>query len=125
MVERTKEERHINSGESDHSFLNITNRHHEPNPDVLKLALYAYLIMVHFDIRRGIDKIDADNLASWCRRRARVFVGWCLSEWGETTLSQSSSYYVVYGGGGLLEVEIWESMEQALRVTVWELKSIY
>ena len=47
MVERAKEERHINSGESDHSFLNITNQYHEPNPDVLELALYAYLIMLH------------------------------------------------------------------------------
>ena len=43
MVKRTQKKDDINSGESDHSFLNITNRYHEPNPDMLELVLYAYL----------------------------------------------------------------------------------
>ena len=41
------------------------------------------------------------------------------------TRAMPYSYYVVHGSGGSLEVEIWESMEWALRVMVWELKSIY
>ena len=33
-------------------------------PGALALGMYAYLILLHFDVQRGVDKVDVDGLAS-------------------------------------------------------------
>ena len=42
---------------------------------MLVLVMYAYLFVLFFDVG-GVDKIDVDRFASWCRWHNRVFLGW-------------------------------------------------
>ena len=46
--------------------------------------MYTYLIMLYFDVRTGVDKVDVDRLASWCQQRTRVLV-WVAS-WNQVTV---------------------------------------
>ena len=78
MIGRMKEERN-KIAQRCPLILNITNRHFESNPRALELFMYVYLILLHFDVQRGIDKVVVDSLA-WWQRRAQVFVGWYRSE---------------------------------------------
>ena len=45
---------------------------------MLMLIMYVYLVMLHFDVRWEVDKVDVDGVAFWCQWHTQVFVGWRL-----------------------------------------------
>jgi len=77
--------------------LNITNRHHEPTAGALALVLvmYAYLVMLHFDVRRGLIKL--------------MWTGLPLAVDG--ALESSSDDVLGLGGGDDLRVELDDESE--------------